>query len=147
MHGPLGIRKCIRQAKQLFIIHFCASVIKYHTLGSRKPYQLTSVYIFSRFFHKTLILCRNIEQKTQRNIGTDSTLVFIKVQGIRQQKCQIIIHGHIYHVFQRNHLQRFFILIITVIQGIIKLQQRFPVMFKNITEQSVLYFSVAEIMP
>ena len=98
------LHKCICQAQDTLFFHFLIPIVEHDTSGRRKPDQAAAVNSIRIYSHIGFIFCCRIEKKTQRQIGTNRTLMFIEVQGSHQHKCHIVVHGQIQHIVQCNNL-------------------------------------------
>ena len=147
LHRSLSVRKGIRQPQNLLILHLLVPIIKHYAAGRRESDQRAPVNLLASEPNIGFEFRSNIEQETQRKVGTDGTLMLIEIQCSHQNKRHVILHGHVQHIVQGDNLQGVLILIIRAVQHIVKLKQGFSVLSENIAEKPVFHLSIAGKIP
>ncbi len=141
------IRERVRELQNLLLFRSVLPVVEDDAPWGREPYQAAAIDVPAVLSHQRLEFRRQVDQEPQRKVGAEGALVLVQVQRSAQQEGHIVVHGHVNHVVQGDDLQGLFVPVVRAVQRIVELQQRFPVMLEDITEEPVLHVPVAEEIP
>ena len=94
------------------------AIIKYNEIRRGKLLQYRRIQWF--MVYKFLVFSRYIEQISQWHIGIVRWLMLVQKQTRIHDKRQVILHSHIYCIFQCHNLQCIRIFIITSIHRIVQ---------------------------
>ena len=145
LHGREAVlfrkQKRFRKAKHGLVRLFGVSIVEDHIIGKRERNLPDSVQVIAVSLYISLIESGKVDQASKGHVPVHGTLVLVQVQGIANDKRNIILYPEKYCVLQSRDGKRFRVFIVCSVECVVQIQ-KIPSVLKGKAEQAVLVFPV-----